>query len=127
LASSSISSTLSTSSASTTASPCAGASRLAWGRDYTRDRPYTNGDAFVRYYPTGTAFNGFSFGLKAGYTHLPGNGSFLGVGFDANHSVMLNPHFYLSSGLGMKRLLEHAGHFGPTVIPTLRLNVGIGF
>ncbi len=103
----------------------AGASRLAWGSGYTRDNPYLNSDVFVRYYPGGTAFNGASYGLKVGYTDLPGDGAYMGIGFDANYTTMWNPHFYSSGGLGFKRLLASSG--GPRVIPTLRWNLGVAF
>lgn len=104
-----------------------GASRLAFGSDYTRENPYLNSDVFVRYYPSGSAFNGVNYGVKVGYTHLPHDGSYLGVGFDANHSVMLNRHFYASSGIGLKRLLRSTDGFALHYIPTLRLNIGVGF
>jgi hypothetical protein len=93
-----------------------------------RRERYINGDIFVRYYPGGKAFNGYSFGVKAGLTRIPNQGSFLGVGFDANQSWMLNEHFYLGVGGGLKRLLgtdERA--FDLKLIPTLRANIGIGF
>lgn len=107
----------------------AGASRLGWGPDgFNRNEPYLNGDVFLRYYPGGEAFNGLAFGVKAGYTQLPGDGEFLGVGFDANHSVMLNRHFYLGTGLGLKRLLRNPdGLFAVRYIPTFRFNLGVGF
>ncbi|MGE0123672.1 MAG: DUF3575 domain-containing protein [Vicinamibacterales bacterium] len=107
----------------------AGASRLAWQSDgFDRSRAYVNGDAFVRYYPAGEAFNGFALGAKAGYTRLPGDGGHVGVGIDINHSMMLNRHFYMGTGLGLKRLLRT----GPSLltvryIPTFRFNVGVGF
>lgn len=107
----------------------AGASRLAWGPDgFDRRQTYINGDVFLRYYPGGEAFNGVAFGVKAGYTQLPGSGEFVGIGFDANHSVMLNRHFYMGTGVGLKRLLRSPDEvFAIRYIPTLRLNLGIGF
>jgi len=92
-----------------------------------RDR-YVNGDVFVRYYPGGQAFQGYSFGVKAGLTRIPNHGSFLGVGFDAHQSWMLNEHFYLGIGGGLKRLLGTDDRaFDLKLIPTLRTNIGIGF
>ena len=105
----------------------AGASRLAWASGDDRSRPYVNGDVFVRYYPTGTAFNGPSFGLKAGLTRLPGSGTFPGIGFEVNQSLMFNEHFYASLGVGLKRLLRDGGAFDVRYIPTFRFNVGVGF
>lgn len=107
----------------------AGASRLGWGPDgFDHNTPYLNGDVFLRYYPGGEAFNGIAVGVKAGYTQLPGSGRFLGLGFDANHSLMLNRHFYMGTGLGLKRLLRQPdGGLAIRYIPTLRFNVGVGF
>jgi hypothetical protein len=69
---------------------------------------YVNGDVFVRYYPGGKAF--------------------LGVGFDAHQSWMLNDHFYLGLGGGLKRLPgADERMFALKFIPTLRMNLGVGF
>jgi hypothetical protein len=91
------------------------------------DKPYMNGDAFIRYYPNGTAFNGFSLSGKAGYMRTPGDGSFVGLGTQANYSVMVRTNFYLGAGLGVKLLLPLADRFFLKGVPTARLNVGIGF
>lgn len=97
-------------------------------REVEREERYVNGDLFLRYYPGGRAFSGFSFGVKAGFTRIPDQGSYFGVGFDANRSWMLNEHFYLGLGGGLKRLLNaDQDAFDLTFIPTLRANVGIGF
>lgn len=91
-------------------------------------RAYLNGDVFVRYYPGGRVFEGRSFGLKAGMTHLPWRGrTCFGIGVDANQTWMLGPHFALSTGFGLKRLVGMDAMEGPRVIPTLRINVGVGF
>lgn len=92
-----------------------------------RRERYVNGDLFLRYYPSGEAFNGWSFGIKSGVTHIPTQGSYFGVGVDTNKSWMLNDHFYLGSGFGLKRLIGADGHFELKYIPTFRLNIGIGF
>ncbi len=97
-------------------------------REVEREERYVNGDVFLRYYPGGPAFSGFSFGVKAGFTRIPDQGSYFGVGFDANRSWMLNEHFYLGVGGGLKRLLNaDPDAFDLTFIPTFRANVGIGF
>ena len=85
----------------------AGASRLGW-RPFSADaqKPYLHGDVFVRYYPSGRAFNGVALGLKAGLTQLRESGTFAGLGFDVNHSATLNRHVVLSSGVGLKRLVR---------------------
>lgn len=104
----------------------AGASRGSWGA--STGRPYVNGDIFVRYYPGGQVFGGRSFGVKAGMTQFPGSGgTYFGVGVDVNQTWMLNPHFAFSTGFGLKRLFGIDAMEGPTVIPTLRINVGVGF
>lgn len=99
------------------------------GRDgVVREERYVNGDIFFRYYPAGRAFAGRSFGVKVGLTRIPDQGSFFGVGFDANQSWLLNDHFYFGSGFGLKRLIgtdEEA--FDLKYIPTLRINVGVAF
>ncbi|BCS32066.1 hypothetical protein TBR22_A12710 [Luteitalea sp. TBR-22] len=103
-----------------------GGSRGDWGA--MNGRAYVNGDVFVRYYPGGQAFKGRSFGVKAGMTQFPGDGgSYFGIGVDANQTWMLNPHFAFSTGFGLKRLIGMERNEGPLFIPTLRINLGIGF
>ncbi|MBL8137692.1 MAG: hypothetical protein JNL48_13790 [Acidobacteria bacterium] len=106
----------------------AGASRRGWYLFGEGDSPRLNGDAFVRYYPSGSAFNGIALGLKVGGTRLPNERTLPGIGFDINHSYAMTDHLVLSSGLGMKRLIgRRQGDYGQDVITTLRMNVGIGF
>jgi hypothetical protein len=89
---------------------------------------YVNGDVFFRYYPSGRALSGRSFGAKVGLTQVPNQGTFLGIGFDANQSWLLNDHFYFGSGVGLKRLIGTDDEaFDLKYIPTLRLNVGVAF
>lgn len=103
-----------------------GASRGNWGA--LTGRPYVNGDISVRYYPGGRVFDGRSFGVKAGMTQFPGSGrTYFGVGVDANQTWMLSPHFAFSTGFGLKRLIGMDAMEGPRIIPTLRINVGVGF
>lgn len=102
------------------------ASRGNWGA--ATGRPYVNSDIFVRYYPGGRVFSGRSFGVKAGITQLPGSArTHLGVGVDVNQTWMLTSHFAFSTGFGLKRLIGVGVADGPRVIPTLRINVGVGF
>jgi hypothetical protein len=104
----------------------AGASRADWGAP--TGRPYVNGDIFGRYYPGGQVFAGRSFGVKAGMTQVPGSGRIcFGVGVDVNQTWMLNPHFAFSTGFGLKRLIGMDTMEGARIIPTLRINVGVGF
>jgi len=102
----------------------AGASRLG-GRTFGSEgsAAFTNGDAFMRYYPSGQAFSGLSLGVKAGITEFSAGDRYLGIGFDLNHSAILNDHLVYSTGLGLKRLVgDHV-----VVLPTFRLNVGVAF
>lgn len=93
-----------------------------------RRERYVNGDVFVRYYPSGEAFQGLSFGLKAGGTRIPNQGTYFGYGFDLNTSGMLNDHVYYGTGFGLKRLVGvDPRRVDLKYVPTLRLNVGIGF
>lgn len=52
-----------------------------------------------------------------------------GVGFDANDSWLLGPRFYLSAGVGLKRLLgrRRDSWFDRQHIPTVRLHVRLAF
>lgn len=106
----------------------AGASRRGWYLFGESESPRLNGDVFVRYYPSGSAFNGLALGLKVGATRLPNERTLPGVGFDLNHSYAITDNVVMSSGMGMKRLLGDRGpDFGQEVITTLRINVGFGF
>ena len=106
----------------------AGASRRGWYLFGEGESPRLNGDVFVRYYPSGRAFNGIALGLKVGATRLPNEPTLPGVGFDLNHSYALTDQVVVSTGLGMKRLIGNdRPEYRQTVITTLRLNVGIGF
>ena len=90
------------------------------------DDRYVNGDVFLRYYPGGRALRGASFGVKLGLTQIPDDGSFFGIGFDANRSWLLNDHFYLGTGFGLKRLIG-TNEYDLKFIPTFRVNVGAAF
>ena len=94
------------------------------------DDDYINGDLFVRYYPQGEVYDGWAFGVKLGVTNLPDDGSYFGLGFDANRSWLLgrNDAFYVGIGFGLKRLYGVPEDVEPTLIPTIRLiNVGVAF
>jgi hypothetical protein len=102
--------------------------RRGWYLFGEGESPRLNGDAFVRYYPSGSAFNGIALGLKVGGTRLPNERTLPGIGFDINHSYAMTDHLVLSSGLGMKRLIgRQQADYGQDVITTFRLNVGFGF
>lgn len=94
------------------------------------DENYLNADVFYRYYPQGSALDGFAFGVKAGVTNVVDE-TYLGAGFDANYSWLLGQrdNFYVGVGIGLKRL------FGTdeeedllSYVPTIRLvNIGYAF
>ncbi len=89
---------------------------------------YLNGDVYVRFYPSGRALNGLAFGVKVGLAQVPGQGSHFGYGFDVNKSRIFRNHFYFGYGAGLKRLVGvDKNDFDLEYIPTLRLNVGVGF
>ena len=93
-----------------------------------RRERYLNGDVYVRYYPAGAALDGLALGMKIGVTRVPDQGSYVGYGFDLNHSRILGDHFYLGYGFGLKRLVGvDKAAFDLEYVPTFRLNVGIGF
>jgi len=100
------------------------------GSVFTQDNDhYRSLDAFWRFYPepTPTAFQGWAFGLKAGVTSVNSN-TYLGAGFDVDRSWLLgkNENFYVSIGLGLKRLFGHDA--GLKFVPTIRLvNIGYAF
>lgn len=105
----------------------AGASRLGWRPFSAPVEPYINSDVFVRYYPSGSAFNGLAIGFKAGPTKLSEEGTFWGVGLDLNQSAAINDHVVFSTGVGVKRLFRHLQD-GTFLVPTFRIiQVGIGF
>jgi hypothetical protein len=90
---------------------------------------YRSLDAFWRFYPdpTPSAFQGWSFGLKAGVTAID-HDTYLGAGFDVDRSWLLgrNQNFYVGIGLGLKRLFGHDA--GLKFVPTIRLvNIGYAF
>jgi hypothetical protein len=100
------------------------------------DDDYFNADVFYRYYPSGRSLEGWAFGIKLGVTKVTDFGSYLGLGFDINHSWLMgrNDNFYVGLGFGLKRLYGTPGEdedpFDDVlkIIPTFRIvNVGFAF
>lgn len=100
---------------------------------------YTSAEAKLRYYPSGDALDGLSFGVTAGpmwvrdvsdssdeepYTAI-------GLGFEIarSNTLGIDRRFYYGFGGGAKRLFPLSGGTddGFNVIPTLRLSVGVLF
>ena len=102
----------------------------AGGSVFTHDHDtYLNADLFWRFYADRDPkpFQGWSFGLKAGVTHLDAK-TYFGAGFDVDRSWLLgkNENFYVGVGGGLKRLMGHGD--GLKIIPTIRLvNIGYAF
>ena len=92
---------------------------------------YLNADAFWRFYPNADPLDGWAFGLKAGVTNVPDQGTYFGAGFDVNRSWLLGvqDNFYVGVGFGLKRLVGASeADFELSVIPTFRIvNVGFAF
>lgn len=105
----------------------------------TRENTFFNGDVFWRFYPSGSWFEGWNFGIKVGVTKQEGTAFFgseeysttnFGYGFDANRSWLMgkNNNFYVGVGFGLKRLVGDLPEGALEYIPTLRIvNVGIAF
>jgi hypothetical protein len=92
---------------------------------------YFNADVFWRFYPSGRALEGWTFGMKVGVTRVPEIGTYPGYGFDVNRSWLAGPkkNFYVGIGFGLKRLIGAPDNaFGWEYVPTLRIiNVGYAF
>jgi hypothetical protein len=92
---------------------------------------YVNADIFWRFYPQGTPFHGWAFGVKAGITNVGDEGTYFGAGFDVNRSWLLGQqeNFYVGVGFGLKRMyISSDESFDLKYIPTFRIiNVGVAF
>jgi len=92
---------------------------------------YVNADVFYRYYPSGTPMDGWAFGAKLGVTSVTEAGTYIGYGFDVNHSWLLGQEkrFYVGLGFGLKRLVGVGDNYGGLkYIPTFRIvNIGFAF
>jgi hypothetical protein len=92
---------------------------------------YVNADVFYRFYPSGRALEGFSFGVKVGATRVPAARTRFGLGFDTNWSWLLGQRdtFYVAAGFGLKRLYgTNDREVDWEYIPTIRIiNIGLAF
>lgn len=96
------------------------------------DVDYLNADAFFRFYPQGTPFDGWAFGAKVGITSIDDYDTYFGFGFDVNRSWLLgrNNNFYVGLGVGLKRLVGVPDNEVDLLeyIPTFRIvNIGFAF
>lgn len=104
------------------------------------DFRYTSAEAKLRYYPSGDALDGLSFGVTAGPTWVS-NGldsgdegdtyAAIGLGFEVarSNTLGIDRRFYYGFGAGAKRLfpVSDGSDDAQHVIPTLRLSVGVLF
>jgi hypothetical protein len=94
---------------------------------------YANGNAIVRYYPSGTVLRGFYLGGRGGVYHVSDefeSAGFFGAGFEIGYSWLLgvNQNIGISLGAGATRLFGSELNGASLTIPTVRLvNVGIAF
>lgn len=90
---------------------------------------YVNGDVFVRFFPSGRVFEGFSVSAKAGPTRMRDNGTGLGVGVDIDWNWLLGKEkrYAVIFGFGLKRIVTSRDRVDITP-PTLHIvNLGFAF
>lgn len=93
------------------------------------DDNYVNGDVFVRFFPSGRVFEGFSVSAKAGPTRMRDNGTGLGVGVDVDWNWLLgrDKRYAVILGFGLKRIVTSRDRLDITP-PTLHVvNLGLAF
>ena len=106
------------------------------------DLRYTSGDLKLRYYPQGTALQGFSFGGSVGYTRISAidpfdgtdesaNGPSFGVLLEYQWLMGASRSFALALGLGAKAVMVDEDEFSSDDFiaryPTARVSVGFAF
>lgn len=102
---------------------------------------YKSGDLKLRYYPSGTALMGFSFGGTAGFTSVSGtdfagsktsvSGPSLGVLLEYQWLLGVQRNFSVALGVGAKAVFVKDNQFTSdnfvTRYPTARVSVGYAF
>ena len=92
---------------------------------------YTGVDGIARYYPSGRALRGFSFGLSAGFVNVDddcdtcdddGSSATIGVRGDYVWILGRDQRFAVAAGIGAKRLLND--NLGTEGLPVGRLSIG---
>jgi hypothetical protein len=95
------------------------------------DANYTGIDGIARYYPSGRALRGFSFGLSAGFVNVDddcdscdddGSSATIGVRGDYVWILGRDQRFAVAAGIGAKRLLND--NLGTEGLPVGRLSIG---
>jgi hypothetical protein len=111
---------------SSTVSLAASASRFDF-----EDANYTAIDGIARYYPSGKALRGFSFGVSAGFVNVDddcdgcsddGSSATIGVRGDYVWILGRDQRFAVAAGIGAKRLLND--NLGTEGLPVGRLSIG---
>ena len=108
----------------------------------TVDGEYNSGDVKFRYYPQGTALQGFSFGASLGFAKVTGEdtstppvevsesvGTF-GVLLEYQWLLGAKKKFAVALGAGAKKLMLDEDQFSSDVLaayPTARISVGFAF
>jgi len=92
---------------------------------------YSSVDGIVRYYPSGKALRGFSFGVSAGFVNIDddcsdcledGSSATIGVRGDYVWILGRDQRFSVATGIGAKRLLNN--DHGVEGLPIGRLSIG---
>jgi hypothetical protein len=106
------------------------------------DLDQANAAVLVRWYPQQSALEGFYLGARAGayrfqtYTYGPRSyreqtSIMPGVGVEVGYNWLLGPrrNIIVGTGFGLTRISENSDSYStaPTVLPGLRMNVGIAF
>jgi len=94
---------------------------------------YANGNVVFRFYPQGSALQGFFVGSRTGVFRVSADdeaATLFGAGFEVGYNWLLGSdrNFDVSIGVGATRLFGGALAGAPVVIPSIRLlNLGISF
>jgi hypothetical protein len=110
----------------------------AGDEDVNEDVSYTSGDVKLRFYPSGAALTGFSFGGSVGFTSVSGNnssgveesasGPTFGVLLEYQWLMGVKKNFSVALGAGAKKIFASdedisSDSFNPAY-PTARVSVG---
>lgn len=127
------------------------ATTLGFGGTYWNDSgdgddlTYASADVKLRYYPNAKVFQGFSFGVQGGVTHLSetltsdftggteeknsATGPSFGVALDYGWLLGATRSFYVGLGVGAKAVFIDENDFNDATVryPTARVSVGYAF
>ena len=106
---------------------------VSWFSLDSGEMDYANGNAIVRYYPSGRALTGFFLGGRGGLYRVADDfdsGVFFGAGFEIGYNWLLGAQrrVGISIGVGATRLFGGELSGASLTIPNVRLlNLGIAF